>query len=376
VDLRGHRLHLTGADVIERPAARDIPRITLSIIAILAMITATAWIMAPFIWATVWATMIVIATWPALLGVQRRLGGRRGPAVAVMMLLLLAVLVAPIWLGISTVAENVGAFMGTAKHVVEDGLPPPPAWVAKIPVVGEQASERWAQAAGDKSFIAVRILPYVGQAARWIADKAGNLGTAVVQLILTVIIAGVLYASGEAAALGVRRFLRRLAGQAGENTAQLAARAVRAVALGIVVTAVAQTALAGAGLFLGRVPQAPLLTAAVFVLCIAQVGPLLVMAPAAIWLFANGSAGRATVVVVFTLVAMTLDNFVRPILIRKGADLPLLLIMAGVFGGLLAVGILGLFVGPVVLAVSWTLVSSWVAELDRVPEAGPPGTGA
>jgi predicted PurR-regulated permease PerM len=148
---------------------------------------------------------------------------------------------------------------------------------------------------------------------------------------------------------------------------------VRAVALGIVVTAVAQTLIAGAGLALAGVPHAGVLTAVVFVLCIAQLGPLLVVAPATIWLYTSGSAGRGTLLLVFSLVAVTLDNVLRPVLIRKGADLPLLLILAGVIGGVLAFGIVGLFIGPVLLAVTWTLLASWVADLDRAPvEPAPP----
>jgi predicted PurR-regulated permease PerM len=212
--------------------------------------------------------------------------------------------------------------------------------------------------------------------ASWVASKAGGLGTTVLQFALTVLISGVLYASGEKAARGVLRFLRRLAGERGENAGRLAGKAVRAVALGIVVTAAAQTLFAGAGLALASVPHAGLLTAVVFVLCIAQIGPVLVVAPATIWLYTSGAAGRGTVLLVFSVVAVVLDNVLRPVLIRKGADLPLLLIMAGVIGGVLAFGVVGLFIGPVLLAVTWTLLASWVGDLDRAPiEPSQPGSG-
>ena len=264
-----------------------------------------------------------------------------------------------------------GRLAQVSKGLVEHGLPPPPAWVESVPLVGPKVAEQWRSLSGDPGVITEKVQPYVKGALRWIAGEVGKVGSAVVQLLLTVVIAGILYASGETAAMGVRRFLRRLAGPRGEESAQLAAKAIRAVALGIVVTALAQTALAGIGLGLARIPAAGALTAVVFLLCIAQLGPVLVMGPAAIWLFTNGSSGKATVVLVFMVAAMTLDNFVRPILIRKGADLPLLLILGGVFGGLLAFGIVGLFVGPVTLAVAWTLVASWVAEGDEKAEQPP-----
>jgi predicted PurR-regulated permease PerM len=158
----------------------------------------------------------------------------------------------------------------------------------------------------------------------------------------------------------VVRFAQRLAGARGENSARLAAQAIRGVALGIIVTALIQTALAWIGLAVTGVPFAPVLTALAFVLCIAQVGPGLVLLLGVVWLYWSGQSGWATGLLVWTLLVGSLDNFLRPILIRKGADLPLLLIFVGVVGGLLAFGIIGIFVGPVVLAVSYTLLVDWV----------------
>jgi predicted PurR-regulated permease PerM len=349
----------------DRPAAHDITRITLAVLAIGVMTAATVWILLPFVAAVVWATTIVIATWPFLLWLQARLGRRRGPAVAVMVLVLVALLVLPVWLGISTIVQNADRVAQLVRSLASEGLPPPPGWVERVPLVGQRMAEAWRGMAGDSDSLAARVLPHVGEATRWLASKAGSLGAAIVQLILTVAVSGVLYSSGEKAGRGVRRFLRRLAGERGEAVAALAARSVRAVALGIVVTALAQTALAGVGLAVVGVPHAALLTAVAFVLCIAQIGPLLVLAPAAIWLYSSGSAGRGTVLLVFTVVAVVLDNFLRPVLIKKGADLPLLLILVGVIGGLIGFGVLGLFIGPVVLAVTWTLVASWIAEMDE-----------
>ena len=357
------------------PPANDLPRITLGVLAIGAMTFASVWVMLPFVAAVVWATMIVIATWPFLLTVQSRLGGRRGPAVAVMVVGLLALLVAPIWLGVDTIAENAERVGQLVRSLTRDGLPPPPDWLSGVPVVGERLVQSW-QGFMDRESLLARIQPHLKQAVTWAAARAGGVGTTLIQLVLTVIIAGVLYASGESAANGVLRFLRRLAGERGESSGRLAAKAVKAVALGIVVTALAQTLLAGLGLAFAGVPHAGLLTAVIFVLCIAQVGPLLVVAPATIWLYTSGAPVRGTVLLVFSLFAVTLDNVLRPILIRKGADLPLLLIMSGVIGGVLAFGVVGLFVGPVLLAVTWTLLSAWVGDLDRVPlESPPPGSG-
>jgi predicted PurR-regulated permease PerM len=184
----------------------------------------------------------------------------------------------------------------------------------------------------------------------------------VLNFLLTVAIAAILYAKGESAALELRRFFRRLAGERGDQIVILAGKAIRAVAMGIVVTAAVQSVLSGIGLVVAGVPFVGLLSAVIFLLCIAQLGPYLAMVPCVIWLFATDAPGRATVLLVFTVVAGVVDNILRPVLIKRGADLSLLLILPGVIGGLLWLGIIGLFVGPVVLAVASTLMQSWISS--------------
>jgi len=190
----------------------------------------------------------------------------------------------------------------------------------------------------------------------------------VLHLLLTIIVTAILFATGETAAKGVRRFAHRLAEDRGEDSVILAGQAIRAVALGVVVTAIVQSAAAGLGLAIAGIPFAAVLTAIIFILCIAQVGPILVLAPAVAWLYWSGDAVWGTVLLVWTILVGALDNVLRPILIKRGADLPLLLIFAGVIGGLVSLGIIGLFVGPVVLAVTYRLLESWIADIDH--EAG------
>jgi len=149
----------------------------------------------------------------------------------------------------------------------------------------------------------------------------------------------------------------------------LAGQAIRAVALGVVVTAIVQSTAAGIGLAVSGVPYVAVLTAVIFMLCIAQLGPVLVLAPAVGWLYWSGDPVWGTVLLVWTVLVGGLDNVLRPILIKRGADLPLLLIFAGVIGGLVSFGIIGLFVGPVILAVTYRLLESWVADIDREQES-------
>ena len=353
------------------PATRDLTRIELSVLLIAILIAASLWVLRPFLLATVWATMIVVATWPLLRSVQARVR-RRSIAVALMTSAMLVIIVAPVFLAIQAIVSNVDTIKGWAQHIATSGLPAPPDWVHKIPLAGAKIAEYWSDlAAASGEELVTRFGPYAADVARWVGAEAGSLGLVALQMLLTVLIAAILYSSGELAARGVILFGRRLAGDRGEEVVRLAGGAVRGVALGIVVTALAQTVLAGVGLAVAGVPFAALLTALILVLCIAQVGPLVVLVPAVIWLYWTGASGWGTALLIWSVGVGMLDNFLRPLLIKRGADLPLLLIFAGVLGGLFAFGIIGLFVGPVVLAVTYRLLERWVAEVDD-PRQSPP----
>ncbi len=359
--------------------SRDLARIILTVLGIGLLIAGCLWVLSPFLGALLWAATIVIATWPIMRGIEARLGGRRGGAVAVMTIVLLLVLFVPLYLALATLLEQVDRIAELVRELPDLRVPPPPAWVDALPVVGARAARRWRDlAALPQDEVAARLAPYLRTALAWFADKAGSFGSKVVHFLLTVIISAILFSKGEAAAEQVRRFFRRLADARGEAIVDLSGKAIRAVAMGIVVTAAVQTVIAGVGFGVARVPFAGFLTAIVLVLCIAQIGPLLVMAPCVIWLYATDSPGRGTALLVFTIVAGAIDNVLRPVLIKKGANLSLLLILPGVIGGLLAMGILGLFVGPVLLAVTANLLQSWIASGvgETVPEPAPAGAPA
>jgi len=163
-------------------------------------------------------------------------------------------------------------------------------------------------------------------------------------------------------------------GERGDTVVRLAGQAIRGVALGVVVTAFVQAVLGGLGLWIAGVPFAAVLTAVMFMLAVAQIGAVPVLVVALVWLWFQGSTGWFVALLVWTVIVGSLDNVLRPILIKKGADLPLLLIFAGVIGGLVSFGLLGLFVGPVVLAVGYTLLDAWVSEApDDPPPHAPPG---
>ena len=339
----------------------DITRTTLAVLFICTLIVASSWILLPFLTAILWAVIIVVTSWPVMLGLQARLRGKRWIAVTVMTVLLFLVVIVPFSLAVASIIAKVDDFSTWRTSLAAFHVPSPPGWVGGIPIVGPKIAASWGHyAALPREELSVRLTPYMGKALKWFAAKAGSIAMMFLEFLLTVIISAILYANGETVAGGVRSFARRLAGPHGEDSVNLSAKAIRGVALGIVVTALIQTSIGGIGLVITGVPVPALLTAVMFMLCLAQVGPGLVLIPAVIWLYKTDGALWGTILLVLSIPALTVDNVIRPVLIRKGADLPLVLIFAGVIGGLIAFGILGLFIGPVVLAVSYTLLEFWV----------------
>jgi predicted PurR-regulated permease PerM len=325
------------------------------------LVVLSLWILQPFLPALVWATMIAVATWPMMLAVQARLWRRRWLAVLVMTLAMLLVFVIPFALAVGTLVTHVDDITGWVKSIDVHALDTPPAWVAKIPAVGGRLDSAWRDVAATAD-LGGKIAPYAGKVASWFLGQLGTFGAALVQFLLTVGITAILYAKGETAAGGILRFARRIGGERGEGAVVLASQAIRGVALGVVVTAIAQSVLGGIGLAIAGVPYAAVLTAVMFMLSVAQIGAGPVLACAVIWVFWKGETGWGVALLVWTIIVSVMDNFLRPVLIRKGADLPLILIFAGVIGGLVAFGLVGIFIGPIVLAVSYTLIAAWTDE--------------
>jgi predicted PurR-regulated permease PerM len=344
-------------------------RVVLSVGAIGTLIATTLWIVLPFATAFLWASVIVISTWPLLLALQARLWGKRGMAAAVLTLALLLMLLLPLGFSVGALVGNIDRIATWVGSLDTFVMPAPPSWLGSIPVVGGKIAERWQNLAAEGPGSATsHALPYARGFIRWFATQVGGAGAMVLQFLMTVIICAVLYMKGESAGRGVRLFFTRLAGPSGDRVVLLAANSIRGVAVGIAVTAVVQVLIAGTGLWVTSVPGVWLLCAALLFLCLAQLGPAPIMIPAVIWQFYRGATLSGFTLLVFAIVALTIDNFLRPVLIRKGADLPLLLIFTGVIGGMISMGIMGIFLGPVILAVTFDLLKAWVENRPEVDE--------
>ncbi|GAB3629788.1 membrane protein [Pandoraea terrae] len=351
----------------------ELARNLLIILVLSLLMIGTLWVLLPFLPALIWAATIVVATWPLLIGLQRRMWGRRWLATTVLIIAMLIIVVAPLAAAIVTLISHASNISDQVQTIGQRGLPLPPDWLAGIPVIGHRASEEWqALAAAGPGSLVSRVQPYAVKAATWGFARLGSVGILFVHLALTLVITGILFMQGERAVKALIRTARRLGGDRGEEVVRLAGQSIRAVALGIIVTAVTQSLLGGAGLWLTGVPLSGFLTALMLVLCIAQIGPFPVLLCSVAWLYWQGSPTLATLLLVLSLFIGMLDNIMRPMLIRRGADLPMILILAGVLGGMLAFGIVGLFVGPVILAVTYTLLTAWID--DGLSDTQRPGT--
>lgn len=348
--------------MVDLRQSRDVPQTMLSVLFLALMIIACLWIVQPFILGFAWAGTVVIATWPLLLRLQRLLFGRRSLAVLAMMILLILLFIIPVALLVNSLVDSSGPII----HTVTSGVTSPPdlSWLHAIPLVGDKLYTGWHSLLDmGGSAIMAKLRPYVGATTTWFVGQAAHIGRFMLHCGLMLLFSALLYWRGEQVAQGIRHFAVRLAAQRGDAAVLLAGQAVRAVALGVVVTALVQAVLGGIGLAIAGVPYATLFTVLMLMTCLVQIGPLLVLVPAIIWLYWSGDSTWGTVLLVWSCVVATLDNFIRPVLIRMGADLPLILILSGVIGGLVAFGMIGLFIGPVLLAVSWRLFSAWVNEV-------------
>ncbi|WP_034914499.1 MULTISPECIES: AI-2E family transporter YdiK [Erwinia] len=339
----------------------DFPQIIFSLLFITLLIVACVWVVQPFILGFAWASMVVIASWPLMIKFQSWLWGRRSLAVIAMTLILILLFIIPVAILVNSLIENSGPVVAwvTSKQFQLPDMH----WMRSIPLVGRKLYSGWHHLVqGGGSAMLTQIQPYIGRTSGFLFAQAGHFGRFMLHLGLMLLFSVLLFWRGEQVAQGIRHFAFRLASRRGDAAVLLAGQAIRAVALGVVVTALVQGVLGGIGLAICGIPYATILTVLMILSCLVQLGPLLVLIPAIIWLYWSGDTTWGTVLLIWSCVVGTLDNVLRPMLIRMGADLPMILILSGVIGGLVAFGMIGLFIGPVVLAVSYRLMLVWMHD--------------
>ncbi|HEY1251448.1 MAG TPA: AI-2E family transporter [Thermoanaerobaculia bacterium] len=325
-------------------------------------------IVRPFLIAFLWGWIIAISTRGLYNKCVSLLRGRRKVAAALTTLLLVAILLVPVALLGANVADGVPRLIEWFNGMLAGGLKEPPSWLAGIPLVGKRATEWWTTTAADPEKLRQQLRPYFGPIKDFLLAAAASIGIGVLQFALALFLAAMLYVQGDSFAAVIDNIATRLAGDFGHRQVAVVRSTVRSVFRGMIGTAAAQAILAIIGFWIAGIPNVLLLGMATFFLSIIPGGPTLLWLPAAIWLGANGSTGRAIFLAIWGLFIIGgSDNIIRPLLIGKGTEAPMAIIFLGVIGGIVAFGFLGLFIGPVVLTVAYNLFREWIQSFAPKP---------
>ncbi|MFC5698597.1 AI-2E family transporter [Pseudomonas sp. GCM10022186] len=332
-------------------------------ILLLALLGASLWVLAPFVSALFWAAVLAFASWPLMRLLSNALKGRESTAAALLTAGWMLLVALPlVWL-VSNLAEHVRDATELVKDVQVEGLPPPPDWLPQIPLVGERLVRAWHSIDAQGAAFFASLKPYMGQAGNWVLARTAQVGGGMVELVLSLVLVFFFYRDGPRMAVFVERALERLIGDRAEHYLELVAGTVQRVVNGVIGTAAAQALLALIGFWIAGVPGALVLGIVTFALSLIPMGPPLVWVPATAWLVWHGDYGYAVFLGIWGMFIISgVDNVLKPYLISRGGNLPLVVVLLGVFGGILAFGFMGLFLGPTLLAVAYSLISDWIGQ--------------
>ena len=318
-------------------------------------------LISPFISIVIWSAVLSVALYPAFEWLSLRLGGRRRIAAALITILSLLVIVGPAaWLALGLV-DSV-RLIAERIDLANLTVPPPSSSVKEWPLIGEPIYQFWDLASSNLSAALAQILPQLKPLGSSLLRIGADTGLGILMFLVSIIVAGFLFSPAPAIAEAVKKFARRLNPTRGEEFVDQAGATIRAVSRGVIGISVLQALLAGIGLMVAGIPQASLITFAVLVLGIIQIGPSIVLIPVIIWAWTFMDTKSALLFTAYMVPINLLDNVLRPIVMGRGLKTPMLVILIGVIGGTLAYGITGLFLGPIILAVIWELFVSWIDE--------------
>jgi predicted PurR-regulated permease PerM len=324
-------------------------------------------ILYPFIPLVTWGIIIAVAAYPGFQKLQRVLGGRRVSAALIFTLALLAVVIVPALLLGRSLIEGLQAVTSMFKAGIAI-IPPPPANVESWPIVGQRLSSLWGLASRDLSEAIRTFAPQIKAALPGVLSTSADLGLTVLQLLLSIGVSGVLLANDRAADEVTRSLAKRLFGEKGPEFRQLVGKTIRSITFGIVGVALIQSTFAALGFFVAGLPGAGLWSVIFVIAAVLQVGGAVVV-PAVIYVFATASTVKAVIFLIWCIFVVVMDNVLKPLLLGRGVAVPMLVILLGAFGGFFAMGIIGLFIGAVVLSVGYKLGLAWL-EGDVADQAG------
>jgi predicted PurR-regulated permease PerM len=357
----------TAGHVMERDRIESLAQIA----AVAILVVGCYVVLRPFLAATLFAGSVAACTWPAYAWLRRKVGGRSTLAAALMTLGLVLIGLVPFVLLVGALVDDVPHLVERVRQVFAVGPPEPPAWLAGVPYVGQQLDDYWHRLAASRDELLGLLRRFAEPARAFLVALGRVLGEGILQVTLAIFIGFFLYRDGEPLIAAIRAVATRLAGSLADGMLGTINNTVVGVMYGIVGTALAQGVVAAIGLWVAGVPSPLLLGAATFLLSPVPIGPPLVWGGAAIWLFTRDEIAWGVFMLAWgLLVVSSIDNVVKPLLISRGAAMPFVLVLLGVFGGVIAFGFIGIFLGPTLLAVGYSLTQRWI---DRAaPVAGTP----
>ena len=330
---------------------------------ILALVMLCYRVLSPFLVLMVWALILAITLYPLHQWLASRMGGRQGWAATLITVLGVVLIVTPTAVLLSSIGDSVH---GLVDQVQENTLqvPPPKPGIAALPLVGPQIHATWQLAHDDLPALVKSLQPKLGELAKSALSVVASIGGAILAFVAAFIIAGIIMAFGKGSDRVSHAIFARVVGyERGDKSTALAVATIRSVALGVIGIAFIQAILVGLCLLVAGVPLAGVLAVVVLVLGIAQVPALLVTLPVIAYLWMSGGYGtiEATIFSVLLFVAGMADNVLKPLLLGRGVDAPMPVVLLGALGGMAAGGILGLFVGSVLLTLGYQIFMGWVA---------------
>ncbi|TFW31187.1 AI-2E family transporter [Massilia horti] len=345
------------------------------IIALLVLVGGALMVVAPFVTALIWGAILAYCSWRPFQRLAKAIGGRPGLAALLVVLVILVVLIGPVLYAGVTVTAKLPVLVARAQEQLAAGVPPLPDWISRLPLVGPRIDQAWQGLANHNPAMVERVR----ELARPILHTSLEAGFGLLQglglLIVSVLFAAFFYLNGKSLGIALEAAMRRIAGARAPSLLALLGGTVKGVVYGILGTSLVQAILCGIGYWLAGLPSPGLLAAITFFLAFVPGGPLLVILPGAVWLVRQDAAAWAVFLIVWGgVVAIAIDNVLKPMIIGKSSHMPFILTLLGVIGGAKAFGLLGVFVGPTLLAVAYAVLSEWTADtaIARAPEPAAP----
>ncbi|MDD5519365.1 MAG: AI-2E family transporter [Kiritimatiellae bacterium] len=327
-------------------------------------------ILRPFLSAILWAGILCYSTWPLFIRLAHILRGQRHLAALLMTLIVTSVLIVPFVIVGIKMAENMSQAIDFIKTFMTSGSSEPPEWLQNLPLVGADITSTWQDYSKDPEKLVAVVKEFFTKSGGWLMRRSLDLGHGILQLTLSVFIAFFFYCSGEKVMSAFSGWGKRIVGDSAQHIFKIIGNTVNSVVYGLLGTALAQGIFAAIGFKIAGIPSALLLGLITFFLGFVPVGPPFIWVPATIWLFYTGHIGWGIFMGIWGfLIISGVDNVVRPYLISRGINLPFILILLGVLGGVLAFGFIGIFIGPSLLAVGYCLIREWsVSRKQPKPE--------